>query len=252
MTKALHFDVARGASSVGTHVRDAACYVTWAFARAFEPAVMAPHVAALAPALLVLVVFDREVNVRRAAAAAFQEHVGRQGSFPHGIEIVTRADYFAVGSRVACYLEIAPWLATFEAYRMPLLRHLCDVKARHWDESLRLLSAKAAARLAPLEAEWVVATMIPDLCGRALSPDLKERHGATHMAAEVLLGVANAAHGGDGGQFPPETRKQVGGLVPAIEKARLYRGRGGEVMRGATCRMLEVCATIRMPCSADR
>ena len=84
VTKALHFDVARGASSVGTHVRDAACYVTWAFARAFEPAVMAPHVAALAPALLVLVVFDREVNVRRAAAAAFQEHVGRQGSFPHG------------------------------------------------------------------------------------------------------------------------------------------------------------------------
>ncbi len=45
---ALHYDRPRGASSVGTHVRDAACYVCWAFARAFEPAVMAPHVGSLA------------------------------------------------------------------------------------------------------------------------------------------------------------------------------------------------------------
>ena len=35
--------------------------------------------------------------------------------------------------------------------------------------------------------------------------------------------------------------------MPAIEKARLYRGRGGETMRGATCRVLEVGALLRMP-----
>ena len=38
--------------------------------------------------------------------AAFQENVGRQGTFPHGIDILTMADYFAVGSRTASYLEI--------------------------------------------------------------------------------------------------------------------------------------------------
>ena len=43
--------------------------------------------------------------MRRAASAAFQENVGRQGSFPHGIEIVTRADYFALGSRPNAYLR---------------------------------------------------------------------------------------------------------------------------------------------------
>ena len=39
LVTALHYDVPRGATSVGTHVRDAACYVCWAFARAFEPSV---------------------------------------------------------------------------------------------------------------------------------------------------------------------------------------------------------------------
>jgi hypothetical protein len=111
---ALHYDKPRGGSSVGTHVRDAACYVCWAFARAFEPQVMAPFVAELAQALLVVVVFDREVNCRRAASAAFQENVGRQGNFPHGIDIVTRADYFSVGARPNAYTEIARFLGVYD------------------------------------------------------------------------------------------------------------------------------------------
>lgn len=38
--RALAYDELRGASSVGAHVRDAACYVAWAFARAYDPAVI--------------------------------------------------------------------------------------------------------------------------------------------------------------------------------------------------------------------
>jgi hypothetical protein len=55
--------------------RDAAAYVCWAFARAYSPDVFAPHADALAPSLLVTACFDREVNCRRAAAAAVQEAV---------------------------------------------------------------------------------------------------------------------------------------------------------------------------------
>lgn len=38
--RALAYDEVQGACSVGAHVRDAACYVAWAFARAYDPAVM--------------------------------------------------------------------------------------------------------------------------------------------------------------------------------------------------------------------
>ena len=54
-------------------------------------------------------VFDREVNCRRAASAAFQECVGRLGAdtFANGIEIVTAADYFTVGARPNAYRCVA-------------------------------------------------------------------------------------------------------------------------------------------------
>ncbi len=101
VVKALGYDVRFGATSVGANVRDAACYVCWAFARAYSREVMAPHVSALADAMLVTALFDREINVRRAAAAAFQENVGRQGydNFDHGIDIITAANFFTLGNR---------------------------------------------------------------------------------------------------------------------------------------------------------
>ena len=70
----------RGPISVGSHVRDAACYTCWAFARAYAPDVLRPHVTQLSESIVLATVFDREVNCRRAASAAFQECVGRQGA----------------------------------------------------------------------------------------------------------------------------------------------------------------------------
>lgn len=58
--------------SVGAHVRDAAAYVCWAFARAYTPEALGAAAGQLAPALICLACYDREVNCRRAAAAAYQ------------------------------------------------------------------------------------------------------------------------------------------------------------------------------------
>lgn len=78
----------------------------WAFARAFEPHIIEPYVNDIATCLIITMTFDREVNCRRAASAAFQENVGRQGNFPHGIDIITVADYFAVGIRTNAFTKV--------------------------------------------------------------------------------------------------------------------------------------------------
>lgn len=46
---------------MGAHVRDAAAYVCWAFARAYEKEAMAEAARQLAPALLAVACYDREV-----------------------------------------------------------------------------------------------------------------------------------------------------------------------------------------------
>jgi len=72
----------------------------WSIARAYEASVIEPFASKLSQILVLVVsLTDREIAVRRAASAAFQENAGRHGLFAHGINIVTLADYFALGIR---------------------------------------------------------------------------------------------------------------------------------------------------------
>lgn len=61
LLKAFVYDEMRGYMSVGQHIRDAACYVSWAFARAYDPKDLEPFIYKIAAGLLVTTVFDREV-----------------------------------------------------------------------------------------------------------------------------------------------------------------------------------------------
>ncbi|KAF4797301.1 tubulin-specific chaperone d [Turdus rufiventris] len=166
MLRALTYDEKRGACSVGSNVRDAACYVCWAFARAYEPAELIPFISHISSALVIAAVFDRDVNCRRAASAAFQENVGRQGTFPHGIDILTAADYFAVGNRVNCYLTISVYIAGFPEYTQPMIDHLVNMKINHWDSVIRELATKALHNITPQAPEYManmVCTLIEKL-----------------------------------------------------------------------------------------
>jgi hypothetical protein len=44
-----------------------------------------------------------------------------------------------------------------------------------------------------------------------------------------------------------EKQNAVAGVVPAIEKARLYRGKGGEIMRAAVSRFIECESLAHIP-----
>ena len=59
--QAMLYDELRGNFSVGSAVRDAACYLCWALARSYDPILLQPYVKQLAKALVITSVFDREV-----------------------------------------------------------------------------------------------------------------------------------------------------------------------------------------------
>eukprot|EP00887_Chlorella_sp_A99_P001994 scaffold18.g1994.t1 len=247
VVQALEYDVRRGPCSVGANVRDAAAYVCWALARAYSPAALGPTVHALAPALITCACYDREVNCRRAAAAAFQECVGRLGNFPHGIDVVTTADYFAVSVRSVSYLTVAPAVAAFPEYFEPFAWHLLRNKLRHWEKSLRELAAQATAALVPHRPPFFISQALPFLLPLCTDGVLEVRHGAMAGVAELLLALRSA-----GAELSPATLAQVAGVLPAVEAAKLARGKGGEVMRSAICRLIETSACVDLPLSSEQ
>ncbi|KAJ7962155.1 tubulin-folding cofactor D [Quillaja saponaria] len=234
VVKALHYDIRRGPHSVGSHVRDAAAYVCWAFGRAYYHADMRSILEQLAPHLLTVACYDREVNCRRAAAAAFQENVGRQGNYPHGIDIVNTADYFSLSSRVNSYLQVAVCIAQYEGYLYPFVDDLLHNKICHWDRTLRELAAEALSALVKYDPEYFTGSILDKLIPCTLSSDLCMRHGATLALGELVLGLHQCNFA-----LSSDKHKSLAGVVPAVEKARLYRGKGGEIMRAAVSRFIE-------------
>ncbi|XP_078448092.1 ARM repeat superfamily protein [Wolffia australiana] len=234
IAKALHYDVRRGPHSIGSHVRDAAAYVCWAFGRAYSFMDMKAVLGQLAPHLLTIACYDREVNCRRAAAAAFQENVGRQGSFPHGIDLVNTADYFSLASRSNSYLHVAVHIAQHKEYLFPFSEELLFCKISHWEKSLRELASQALSSLVNYDVEYFAECILEKIFPRTLSPDLCMRHGATLAAGELILALHCC-----GFVFTAEKQKKISVVVPSIEKARLYRGKGGEMMRAAVSRYIE-------------
>lgn len=118
-SQALYFDIRQGAHSIGSNVRDATSYVLWSLARAQSLEALAPYAESLSQQLVTVACFDREVHIRRAASAAFQEYVGRTNLFPHGIDVLRKTDFYAVGTRRHAYLVAAPEVAAYVTYYGP-------------------------------------------------------------------------------------------------------------------------------------
>jgi len=282
LSKALVYDQNQGNYSVGANVRDAACYVAWAFARAYSPEILSKYVKPLSQSLLITCLFDREVNCRRAASAAFQEHVGRQGNFPHGIEILTEADYFALGMRPNAFLNVGLFVGSYPEYYPSFIQHLAFVKLKHWDVDLRKLTASSLALFSVLGGKELWNDVLRGLLKESMNEMVHVRHGALYGISDILCGLRgrSAMHNlknemkdsvflrnlnkkqrklikaGEYMQkfrgffekksienqmdlIEKEVLQDILEVLPKIDKARLFRGKGGEIMRIAACRLIE-------------
>lgn len=120
-------------SSIGTNVRDAACFGIWALARRYttdelQNVVITPGIAVkedkgssviqvLATELVVSASLDPAGNIRRGASAALQELIGRHpDTVAEGIAVVQVVDYHAVALRSRAMLEVAPKAALLSKY----------------------------------------------------------------------------------------------------------------------------------------
>lgn len=245
LQQALIYDQMNGYMSVGQHIRDAACYVAWAFARAYEPEVLEPFVARIAAGLLVTTVFDREINCRRAASAAFQECVGRLGNFPHGIDILTAADFYSVGVRANAYLQISDFVAQFVEYRRPLIDHLVEQKVGHWDTAIRELTAKTISRLTVRDPAYMADEVLGRLIKGTNSIDVNLRHGAVLAIGEIVRALVQIEReAGNGGTvwLTAERTRNVNDLLLKFLKRDQFRGMSGDIMRHCCCDFIRNCS----------
>ncbi|KAF5397755.1 tubulin-specific chaperone D [Paragonimus heterotremus] len=242
--RALFYDERSGDHSYGTNVRDAACYVCWAFARAYNARDFAPYVREVANALVLVSLFDREVNVRRAAAAAFQENVGRQGQFPHGIDIITTCDYFALRNRTNCFLELSVFVAQFEEYTTSMIDHLSNQLLGHWDISIRFLAARALNALSPFASEYMLHTVLPQLVKNSTEAGLYAKQGNIFGTAQLIFALKDIP-------IQPEILSGVKEIEPTLHSRNQLRGISGELLRKAVCHLIEHCSLAKLPFHSD-
>jgi tubulin-specific chaperone D len=144
---------------------------------------------------------------------------------------------------------------------------------------LRELAALALSLLIQYDTDYFGGHVLEKLVPCTLSSDLCTRHGATLAASEVALKLyqlgfsftagmcCNCPYGflqqyvSSFGVFKitylkidltlclyfVDMQKALSGIVPAIEKARLYRGKGGEIMRSAVSRFISCISMAKVP-----
>ncbi|CAH8582722.1 unnamed protein product [Schistosoma turkestanicum] len=242
--RALFYDERSGDHNYGSNVRDAGCYVCWAFARAYHPKDFVNYVVPIASSLVLVSLFDREVSVRRAGSAAFQENVGRQGQFPHGIEILTTCDYSSVGNRAHCYLQLSLSVAKYKEYVKPMIDHLVNVRLGHWDDSIRYLAACALGKLYKAEPDYMMEIILPQIINGSIKSTLHNQQGCIFGTGELVYAASSC-------DINEENLLKIKEIVPALKSANKFRGLSGELIRKATANFIQNCAMAKLPFHND-
>ena len=202
---ALHFEQRSSLGvSVGTSVRDAACFGIWSLARKYTTAELNAEdhstLQNMANGLIVAATLDPAGNIRRGASAALQETIGRHpNEIKRGIELVQIIDYHAIALRSRAMLDVAWKTSKLESsYWVAVLNGLLDWRGvGSVDATSRRQAAEAIGHLATIDSPTSVINTISILRGmlrRVSSYKIEERHGLLLGIAEILLAETKINH----------------------------------------------------------
>ena len=236
----------RSSGPLTQQIRDAGCAIVWSLSRSVDPdKLLQDLLIPVLPSLVNIALFERDINLRRSAAAAIQELIGRTGTrrFPSGLGIVNIIEFWSVASISSCYTELPRKLLVEAGEWGPRLR---DSMMKHLMEA-KLLNSHQSARSVPnilLAAEGVgrLFTSLPDADSkcvliRLLTTTAIDTQEWTHRIGAIHAIKAILAHSTTECLDEP-SQSSIRNLVPLIEKKRLYRGKGGDLIRVAAYQLV--------------
>lgn len=203
--------------SIGTNVRDAACFGVWALSRRYsttdllkvetssiracehKQGLTVPQ--ALAIELLTVACLDPAGNIRRGSSAALQELIGRHPNIIHnGISLVQVVDFHAVGLRQRAMCDVAIKAAALHSlYWESLFNNLLSWRGTgSMDTESRLFAGTAIGALSKSQSVDIVRRMSEQICTQltSLRPrEVEERHGLVAALANLVDTVSMVEHG---------------------------------------------------------
>ncbi|KAF2121516.1 armadillo-type protein [Lophiotrema nucula] len=202
-------------ASIGTNVRDAACFGIWALSRRYATsdllAVDTTSVRAsehhkgisilqvLALELLVTACLDPAGNIRRGSSAALQELIGRNpNTVEEGIPLVQVVDFHAVGLRERAMRNVSIKAAGLhQMYWDVLFENLLGWRGTgSLDAPSRQFAASAIGHLAAYQSNRAIRDMADRICAalKALKArEVEERQGLV-LAISALVNHVNGTN----------------------------------------------------------
>lgn len=195
-------------SSVGTGVRDAACFGIWALSRKYATAELQalqrqtiPAISGIAEVdvlqklaveLVCSACVDPSGNIRRGASAALQELIGRHPNIiTEGIPLVQVVDYHAVARRSRAMIEVAKATASLDpVYWSPLIEALIQWRGiGSPDAESRRQAARAIGVLSTQQNFKTIKVVLERLLRklpRIPRSDVESRHGCFLSIAATI------------------------------------------------------------------
>ncbi|CAJ0577645.1 unnamed protein product, partial [Mesorhabditis spiculigera] len=238
--RALFYEERMGRFAWGSCVRDAACFVIWAWARAFAPEKLEGFTQRVAEKLICCALFDREISVRRAASAAFQETVGRIGGITSGIALLSMVDYFAVGNRNRCFSSLCVEVAEHAEYRPVIVHHLIELKVTHWDETMRIMAGIALQALSTRFPSDVWGPIQESILPRLTENGPVVLHGSLLAVSHTVKGICEVT-----AQLVSPENAKVLNSVPSVVLPRIssLKGIGGEMVKKALAQYVSLASS---------